>query len=245
MTSRRATGASLWTFGRSTSPSGSRSMPRGPSSSRWGTPAWCARRGRGAGSPVPARRGQGVGHRGVLDASARDEHPRRPGGTGRGSRGRTHEIQRLVGRSAPRVVDFEALGERTVTIDCASCRRTGGRAPPPSTGRGSPCGRRAGDWSPRGRYPEIPCATMWWRQRGDCGGEGPGGPRLLRGLRGGCRHERGDDGERRLIEVQGTAEREPFTRAQLDAMLSAAAGAGEKVLKVQRRYGGRGSRLRS
>jgi ribonuclease PH len=43
-------------------------------------------------------------------------------------------------------------------------------------------------------------------------------------------------GKGRLIEVQGTAEREPFTREQLDAMLSAAAAAGKKILKAQRRF---------
>jgi ribonuclease PH len=43
-------------------------------------------------------------------------------------------------------------------------------------------------------------------------------------------------GNGRLIEVQGTAERDPFTRDQLDAMLSAAAVAGKKILKAQRRF---------
>jgi ribonuclease PH len=43
-------------------------------------------------------------------------------------------------------------------------------------------------------------------------------------------------GNGRLIEVQGTAEREPFTREQLDAMLSAASAAGRKILKMQRRF---------
>jgi ribonuclease PH len=43
-------------------------------------------------------------------------------------------------------------------------------------------------------------------------------------------------GNGRLIEVQGTAEREPFTREQLDAMLSAAATAAKKILKAQRRF---------
>jgi ribonuclease PH len=49
-------------------------------------------------------------------------------------------------------------------------------------------------------------------------------------------------GSGRLIEVQGTAEREPFTREQLDAMLSAAATAGRKILKVQRRFAEGGAR---
>jgi ribonuclease PH len=40
----------------------------------------------------------------------------------------------------------------------------------------------------------------------------------------------------RLIEVQGTAEREPFTRHRLDALLAMAASAGRKVLAAQRRW---------
>jgi ribonuclease PH len=49
-------------------------------------------------------------------------------------------------------------------------------------------------------------------------------------------------GDGRLIEVQGTAEREPFTREQLDAMLSVAAAAGKKIRKAQRRFAEGGGR---
>ncbi|HEX2709424.1 MAG TPA: ribonuclease PH, partial [Candidatus Deferrimicrobium sp.] len=49
----------------------------------------------------------------------------REGRTGK-VQGRTHEIQRLVGRSLRAVVDFEALGERTVTIDCDVLQADGG-----------------------------------------------------------------------------------------------------------------------
>jgi ribonuclease PH len=49
-------------------------------------------------------------------------------------------------------------------------------------------------------------------------------------------------GNGRLIEVQGTAEREPFTRKQLETMLSAAAVAGRKILKEQRRFAEGGGR---
>ena len=40
--------------------------------------------------------------------------------------GRTHEIQRLIGRALRAVVDFEALGERTVTLDCDVLQADGG-----------------------------------------------------------------------------------------------------------------------
>jgi ribonuclease PH len=40
--------------------------------------------------------------------------------------GRTHEIQRLIGRSLRAVIDMKALGERTVTIDCDVIQADGG-----------------------------------------------------------------------------------------------------------------------
>ncbi len=43
--------------------------------------------------------------------------------------GRTQEIQRLIGRSLRSVFDLEALGERTLTLDCDVLRRTAARGP--------------------------------------------------------------------------------------------------------------------
>ena len=40
--------------------------------------------------------------------------------------GRTHEIQRLIGRALRAVVDFEILGERTITLDCDVLQADGG-----------------------------------------------------------------------------------------------------------------------
>src|SRR5215813_8662077 len=52
---------------------------------------------------------------------------RMPRETGRGGpSGRTHEIQRLIGRSLRSVVDMRALGERTITIDCDVLQADGG-----------------------------------------------------------------------------------------------------------------------
>ena len=44
----------------------------------------------------------------------------------RSPNGRSMEIQRLIGRSLRTIVDMEALGERTITIDCAAVRADGG-----------------------------------------------------------------------------------------------------------------------
>src|SRR3974377_28780 len=47
--------------------------------------------------------------------------------------GRTHEIQRLIGRSMRSVVDLTAMGERTVLLDCDVLRADGGTPTPPIT----------------------------------------------------------------------------------------------------------------
>jgi len=54
-----------------------------------------------------------------------DTRVAREGRTGK-VQGRTYEIQRLVGRALRAVVDFEALGERTITIDCDVLQADGG-----------------------------------------------------------------------------------------------------------------------
>src|SRR3954454_17957927 len=61
---------------------------------------------------------------GMLPASTRDRQ-QRAGSKGRPD-GRTVEIQRLIGRSLRGVIDFEALGERTLYIDCDVLEADGG-----------------------------------------------------------------------------------------------------------------------
>src|SRR5215471_19460311 len=57
----------------------------------------------------------------------RSTHTRTSRETGRGGpSGRTHEIQRLIGRSLRAVADLKALGERTITIDCDVLQADGG-----------------------------------------------------------------------------------------------------------------------
>ena len=74
---------------------------------------------RGPRPAAPARQGHGLGHRHLRDAAARHGGALRARESARGKvGGRTHEIQRLVGRSLRGVVDLARLGERTVTVDC-------------------------------------------------------------------------------------------------------------------------------
>ncbi len=76
----------------------------------------------------PFLRGQGKGwltaEYGMLPASCSSRIPR-PASRGK-QPGRTHEIQRLIGRSLRAVLDFDKLGERTIWIDCDVIQGDGG-----------------------------------------------------------------------------------------------------------------------
>lgn len=160
----------------------------------------------------------------------------REGRTGK-VQGRTYEIQRLIGRSLRAVVDFEALGERTVAIDCDVLQADGG------TRTASVNGSWIALWQACRKLVEVGVISrnpvldhVVAVSVGIVGG------RILADLD--YSEDSGADvdmnvvmaGDGRLIEIQGTAEREPFPRARLDAMLSAAASAGKRILKVQRRF---------
>ena len=151
--------------------------------------------------------------------------------------GRTHEIQRLVGRSLRAVVDFEALGERTVTIDCDVLQADGGTRTASINGAWIALWQACQGLVAKGAISRNPVLDhVVAVSVGIVGG------RILADL------DYSEDsaaevdmnvvmtGNGRLIEVQGTAEREPFTREQLDTMLSSAEAAGKKILKVQRRF---------
>jgi len=153
--------------------------------------------------------------------------------------GRTHEIQRLVGRALRAVVDFEALGERTVTVDCDVLQADGGTRTATINGAWIALWQACRKLVAAGEVPRNPVLDhVVAVSVGIVGG------RILSDL------DYSEDsaadvdmnvvmtGDGRLIEVQGTAEREPFSRKQLDAMLSAAVAAGRKILKAQLQWTG-------
>lgn len=75
----------------------------------------------------PFMKGQGRGwvtaEYSMLPRSGRQRNQR---DANRGPNGRSQEIQRLIGRTLRTVVDLEAMGERTITIDCDAIRADGG-----------------------------------------------------------------------------------------------------------------------
>jgi ribonuclease PH len=138
--------------------------------------------------------------------------------------GRTHEISRLVGRSLRAIVDYRALGENTIVLDCDVLQADGGTRTASITGayvaladavahlRG--LGVLAGD-PLRGSVAAVSVGIV------------DGEPRLDLPYEEDVRADTDMNvvmtGDGRFVEIQGTAEAEPFVREELDALLGLAA----------------------
>ncbi|WP_204074221.1 ribonuclease PH [Planotetraspora phitsanulokensis] len=148
--------------------------------------------------------------------------------------GRTHEISRLIGRSLRACVDYKALGENSVILDCDVLQADGGTRTAAITGA----------------YVALADAVAWMRKRKMC----PGDPLVTSvaavsvGIIGSdpmldlCYTEDvkaetdmnvvmtgGGD----FVEVQGTAEGAPFDRAMLNGLLDLAAGGCAELTRLQ------------
>lgn len=188
-----------------------------------GVPAW--REGRGAGW-VTAE--YGMLPRATHTRNARERS---------GARGRTQEIQRLIGRSLRSIVDLEALGVHTVIVDCDVLQADGGTRTASITG-----GCVALSLACRKLLSEGRLATDPVRELVSAVSVGivDGHPVLdldyrqdsaaqvdmnVVGTAGG-----------KLIEVQGTAEGDPFLREELDAMLDLALSGIARLSEIQRDF---------
>src|SRR5919197_69960 len=182
-----------------------------------GVPRWLYGRGRGwltaEYSLLPASTG---------DRTEREASRGRQGG-------RTIEIQRLIGRSIRSVTDFDALGERTLWLDCDVLQADGG------TRCAAICGayvaaRRALDRFGLSRALTDSVAAV---SVGIVDGE----PLLDLDYAEDSQAEVDMNvvmtGDTRLVEVQATAEQEPFTRERLDELLELAGGGIERIAAAQ------------
>ena len=154
----------------------------------------------------------------------RSTQTRTPRETGRGGpSGRTHEIQRLIGRSLRAIADMKALGERTITIDCDVLQADGGTRTAAITGAYvafALANRRLLE------HGKISRSAVMNQVAAVSVGMVDNTPLLDLKYDEDSRAEVDMNvvctGDGRFIEVQGTAEREPFSRSQMDDLLELA-----------------------
>ena len=149
--------------------------------------------------------------------------------------GRTQEISRLIGRSLRAIIDMDALGENTIVIDCDVLQADGGTRTAAITGA----------------YLALADAVTWAKQQGHVKGDPlidsvaavsvgiiDGEPRLDLHYDDDVRAETDMNvvmtGSGTYVEVQGTAEGEPFDRRLLDALLYLAAAGCADLTALQR-----------
>jgi ribonuclease PH len=188
-----------------------------------GVPAWLRNSGRGW---VTAE--YGMLPRATLTRTPRESERGKVGG-------RTHEIQRLIGRSLRAVVDMQALGERTVILDCDVLQADGGTRTAAITGacaalaiainrmvatgalKASPLKQLVAATSV-GIVEETALLDLAYEE--DAQAEVDMNVVMT------------EDGG--LVEVQATAERTPFARSRMLEMMDLAAAGIEQLLQAQR-----------
>jgi ribonuclease PH len=149
--------------------------------------------------------------------------------------GRTQEIQRLIGRSLRAIIDLEKLGERSIHIDCDVIQADGGTRTASITGAyvalhdavstllknkfitENPLKQSVAAISV-GVYKGTPVLDLDYIEDSDCDTD----MNVVMTADGG------------FVEIQGTAEGEPFDRTAMNAMLDLAAGGISELLKFQK-----------
>ena len=150
--------------------------------------------------------------------------------------GRTHEISRLIGRSLRSIIDVKGLGENTIVLDCDVLDADGGTRTASITGA----------------YVALADAIAWGRAHGAIGaGKEPllgsvsaisvgiidGVPMLDLPYEEDVRAETDMNvvmnGSGGFVEVQGTAEGAPFSRAELDDLLALATAGNAELARLQ------------
>jgi ribonuclease PH len=152
-----------------------------------------------------------------------------------GPSGRTHEIQRLIGRSLRAVADMKALGERTLTIDCDVLQADGGTRTAAITGAYVAFALASNHLLKIGKIARSLTANQVAAVSVGIVGNKPlldlkydEDSRAEVDMNVVCT----SDG--RFIELQGTAEREPFSRAQMDELLALATQGIEILVGLQK-----------
>jgi ribonuclease PH len=152
-----------------------------------------------------------------------------------GPKGRTQEIQRLIGRSLRAVIDLEALGERSILIDCDVLQADGGTRTASITGACIALHRactglvEAGDLEAHPMTDLVAAVSV---------GLVDGEPRLdlnyAEDFAAQVDMNVVATGAGGLVEVQGTAEGAPFRRAELDELVDLAEAGIAELVAAQR-----------
>lgn len=185
----------------------------------------------------PHKRGSGEGwvtaEYGMLP---RATHTRGDREAARGKQsGRTQEIQRLIGRSLRAVFDLSLLGERTLTLDCDVLQADGGTRTAAITGAWV-AAHDAVDWLlANGRITASPIRdAVAAVSVGIVGGTPVLDLEYVEDVACDTDMNVVMTGSGGFVEVQGTAEGEAFTRAELDAMLGLAERGIRELVALQR-----------
>jgi len=166
----------------------------------------------------------------------RSTQTRIPRESKKGIKGRTHEIQRLIGRSLRAVVDIDSLGERTITIDCDVIQADGGTRTTSITGAYIALSDAISKLVKSGALEKNPimdsvAATSVGIVKGS----------QLLDL---CYEEDSQADvdmnvvmteSGKIIEVQGTAEAAPFSRGELDKLIDMAEIAVKELSVLQQK----------
>jgi ribonuclease PH len=149
--------------------------------------------------------------------------------------GRTLEIQRLIGRSLRAVTDLTALGERSITIDCDVIQADGGTRTASITGAYVALHDALATLLNRGLISQIPLKeAVAAVSVGIIGGEAMLDLNYLEDSSAEVDMNFVMTASDRFVEVQGTAEAEPFTIDQMDAMRDLAAKGIRELFAIQR-----------
>ncbi|MFH0764715.1 MAG: ribonuclease PH [Candidatus Omnitrophota bacterium] len=150
--------------------------------------------------------------------------------------GRTHEIQRLIGRSMRTVVDTALLGERTIWMDCDVIQADGGTRCASITGSFISLALALEKMRAGGMIKEIPLSDY---VAAVSVGIIDGKPVLDLNYDEDSAAEVDMNvimtGDGRFIEVQGTAEREPFGKKEMDSLLALAWCGIEELIAVEKK----------
>ena len=151
--------------------------------------------------------------------------------------GRTQEIQRLIGRSLRAVVDLKALGERSIWLDADVIQGDGGTRTAAITGSFIALGEAVEKLIQKGilaRNPirdyiaaisvglvqGIPCLDLSYQEDSQAGVD----MNVVM------------TGEGKLVEIQGTAEHQPFTKKEMNRLLSLAQQGIRELVQIQKRH---------